>query len=86
MARSRRNAFIERWAGREWELRARQPEVVANLQRASEAGDVDNATLLFGQDAGLVHDIPAAGELVERIVAEAEALLQTRLPGLVRPG
>jgi NAD(P)H-dependent flavin oxidoreductase YrpB (nitropropane dioxygenase family) len=26
MARNRRNAFIERWAGREWELRARQPE------------------------------------------------------------
>ena len=26
MARARRNGFIERWAGREWELRARQPE------------------------------------------------------------
>lgn len=84
MARARRNAFIERWAAREWELRARQPEVLAGLQRASEAGDVDNATLLFGQDAGLVHDIPAAGELVERIVGEAEALLTVRLPGLVR--
>jgi NAD(P)H-dependent flavin oxidoreductase YrpB (nitropropane dioxygenase family) len=86
MARSRRNAFIERWAGREWELRARQPEVAAALQRALETGDADNASLLIGQDAGLIHDIPPAGELVERIVAEAEALLKDRLPKLVRVG
>jgi nitronate monooxygenase len=86
MARSRRNAFIERWAGREWELRARQPEVAAALERAQETGDVDNATLLIGQDAGLIHDILPASEVVERIVAEAEALLKDRLPKLVRVG
>jgi len=84
MARSRRNAFIERWAGREWELRARQPEAAAALQRALETGDADNASLLIGQDAGLIHDIPPAGEIVERIVTEAEALLRDRLPKLVR--
>jgi NAD(P)H-dependent flavin oxidoreductase YrpB (nitropropane dioxygenase family) len=86
MARARRNAFIERWAGREWELRARQPEVTAAVERARETGDVDNAALLIGQDAGLIHDIPPAGEIVERIVAEAEALLKDRLPKLVRLG
>ena len=86
MARSRRNAFIERWAGREWELRARQPEALESLQRAAAAGDADNAALLIGQDAGLIHDIPGAGEVVERIVAEAEALLKDRLPKLVRSG
>ena len=86
MARSRRNAFIERWAGREWELRAQQPEVLAGLQKASAAGDADNASLLIGQDAGLIYDIPAAGELVERIVSEAEALLKHRLPKLVSAG
>jgi NAD(P)H-dependent flavin oxidoreductase YrpB (nitropropane dioxygenase family) len=86
MARSRRNAFIARWAGREWELRARQPEVAAALERARETGDADNAALLIGQDAGLIHDIPPAGELVERMVAEAEALLKDRLPKLVRRG
>lgn len=86
MARSRRNAFVERWAGREWELRARQREVAAALEKAQETGDVDNASLLIGQDAGLIHDIPPAGEIVERIVAEAEALLKDRLPKLVRAG
>jgi NAD(P)H-dependent flavin oxidoreductase YrpB (nitropropane dioxygenase family) len=84
MARSRRNALIERWAGREWELRARQPEAAAALQQAMEAGDADNASLLIGQDAGLIHDIPPAGEIVERIVAEAEILLKERLPRLCR--
>ena len=74
------------WAGREWELRARQPEALAALQKASAAGDADNASLLIGQDAGLIRDIPAAGEIVERIAAEAEALLKDRLPKLVRVG
>ena len=83
MARARRNAFIERWAGREWELRACQREAAAALERASAAGNVDNASLLIGQDAGLIHDIPSAGEIVQRIVAEAEALLKDRLPNLV---
>jgi NAD(P)H-dependent flavin oxidoreductase YrpB (nitropropane dioxygenase family) len=86
MARARRNAFIERWAGREWELRARQPEAAAALQKAQESGDAANASLLIGQDAGLIHDIPPAGEVVERMVAEAEALLKHRLPGLVQAG
>lgn len=78
MARCRRNAFIERWAGRGWEA-----EALAALQTAWAAGDADSASLLIGQDAGLIRDIPAAGEIVERIVAEAEALLRDRLPKLV---
>jgi len=83
MARARRNAFIERWAGREWDLRARQAEVARLLDRARESGDADNASLLIGQDAGLIHDIPQASEIVDRIVGEAAALLKDRLPTLV---
>jgi NAD(P)H-dependent flavin oxidoreductase YrpB (nitropropane dioxygenase family) len=84
MARCRRNRFIERWAGREWELRARQPDAAAALERAREAGDADGAALLIGQDAGLIRDIPSAGEIVQRIVAEAGRLLRDRLPKVVR--
>src|SRR6478672_10589140 len=54
MSRVRRNAFIERWAARESELRARQPEAAAALERARQVGDVDNAVLFIGQDAGLI--------------------------------
>jgi NAD(P)H-dependent flavin oxidoreductase YrpB (nitropropane dioxygenase family) len=83
MARVRRNAFIQRWAGREWELRARQQEALAALQQASATGDADNAALFMGQDAGLINDLPAAAELVGRMVAEAKALLTDRLPNFV---
>ncbi len=61
-------------------MRARQPEAAAALQRALETGGADNASLLIGQDAGLIHDLPPPGEIVERIVAKAEALLKDRLP------
>lgn len=83
MSRVRRNAFIQRWAGREWELRAHKPEALAALQKASAEGDADNASLFMGQDTGLIRDLPSAGELIERIVSEAETLLRERLPKLL---
>jgi NAD(P)H-dependent flavin oxidoreductase YrpB (nitropropane dioxygenase family) len=86
MARCRRNAFVERWAGREWELRARRSEVSAAVARARAAGDAEEAPLLIGQDAGLIHDLPPAAEVVERIVADAAAILGSSLPGLLRRG
>jgi hypothetical protein len=32
---------------------------------------------------GLVKDIPSCQELMDRIMAEAEAIIKTKLPGLV---
>ncbi len=84
MARARRNKFVERWAGREWALRQHQEEVFAGLLRARESGDADEGSLLIGQDAGLIHDIPSAGELIRRLAGEAEEILSGRLPGLLR--
>jgi len=40
--------------------------------------------LLIGQDAGLIHDLPPAKVLIERMVDEAETILRQRLPTLVR--
>jgi hypothetical protein len=37
----------------------------------------------MGQDAGLISDIPPAGEVVTRIAAEAEEILRKKLPQLV---
>jgi NAD(P)H-dependent flavin oxidoreductase YrpB (nitropropane dioxygenase family) len=84
MARAQRNAFIERWAGREWALRQCYREVGKAAIDARRAGDADNAPLLFGQDAGLIDSIKPAREIIEGIVAEAEEIIQTRLPGLLR--
>jgi NAD(P)H-dependent flavin oxidoreductase YrpB (nitropropane dioxygenase family) len=84
MSRSRRNRFIERWAGREWLLRQRQAEALASVQAARKSGDTDEAPLSMGQDAGLIHDIAPAGEIVARIAREAEQILAERLPKTLR--
>jgi NAD(P)H-dependent flavin oxidoreductase YrpB (nitropropane dioxygenase family) len=37
----------------------------------------------MGQDAGLIHDIPPAAEIVRRIAEEAEKILARKLPRLI---
>jgi NAD(P)H-dependent flavin oxidoreductase YrpB (nitropropane dioxygenase family) len=83
MSRARRNRFIRRWAGRELELRRHQTEALANLRQARIDGDIEEAPLSMGQDAGLIHDVLPAGDIVRRIAKEAEDILSTRLPGLL---
>jgi NAD(P)H-dependent flavin oxidoreductase YrpB (nitropropane dioxygenase family) len=83
MSRTRRNGFIERWAGREWALRQRQAEALAAVKAARQAGDADEAPLFIGQDAGLIHDIAPAAEIVSRIASEAEEILAKLFPSLV---
>jgi NAD(P)H-dependent flavin oxidoreductase YrpB (nitropropane dioxygenase family) len=79
MSRSRRNRFIERWAGREWALRQHRAEARGALQVARKNGDAEEAVLSMGQDAGLIHDIAPAAEIVSRIVEEAERILTGRV-------
>ncbi len=82
MTRSRRNRFIERWAGREWALRQNRAEALAGLRAARESGDVDEGPLSMGQDAGLIRDIPGAADVVVRIAREAAEIVAHRLPQL----
>jgi NAD(P)H-dependent flavin oxidoreductase YrpB (nitropropane dioxygenase family) len=84
MSRSKRNGFIARWASREWALRQDQAQALADVQAARNIGDIENAPLSMGQDAGLIHDIPAAAEIVARIAREAEAILAQTLPRYLR--
>ena len=44
-----------------------------------EQGDVDAGVWTVGTAMGLIHDVPTVGELVSRIIAEAEALITERL-------
>jgi NAD(P)H-dependent flavin oxidoreductase YrpB (nitropropane dioxygenase family) len=83
MTRSRRNGFIERWAGREWALRQHRAEAHRRLQAARKSGDVDEGPLSMGQDAGLIRDIVPAAEIVTRIAREAEQILRQKLPAFV---
>ncbi|MGF0246979.1 NAD(P)H-dependent flavin oxidoreductase [Rhodococcus erythropolis] len=50
-----------------------------------DSGDPEAGIWTAGTVQGLIHDIPTVGELVERIVAESEALIAGRLAGLLDP-
>ncbi|MBI2179789.1 MAG: nitronate monooxygenase [Deltaproteobacteria bacterium] len=84
MSRAQRNKFIERWSGREWALRQNASEIGKQVAAARAAGDIDNASLSFGQDAGLIDSIKSVREIVHDIVTEAEAIIKGRLPSLLR--
>jgi NAD(P)H-dependent flavin oxidoreductase YrpB (nitropropane dioxygenase family) len=84
MSRAQRNKFIECWSGREWALRQNAQAVGKQVATARAAGDVDNASLSFGQDAGLIDSIKSVSEVIEGIVTEAEELIHSRLPSLLR--
>jgi NAD(P)H-dependent flavin oxidoreductase YrpB (nitropropane dioxygenase family) len=84
MSRAKRNKFIERWAGREWALRQNAQEVGKQVLAARGAGDIDNASLSFGQDAGLIDSIKSVSEVIQDIVTEAEEIIKNRLPSLSR--
>jgi NAD(P)H-dependent flavin oxidoreductase YrpB (nitropropane dioxygenase family) len=74
--RVRRNRLIERWSGRENELRRRRAEVAAAIARAAREDDAEDGELNFGQSAGLIDAIQPCGEVVRRVVAEAEQRLR----------
>jgi NAD(P)H-dependent flavin oxidoreductase YrpB (nitropropane dioxygenase family) len=84
MSRVARNKFVERWAAREWALRQRQAEAAAQVMTAYKTGDIHEAPLFYGQDAGLIKDIASAGEIIRRMAKEAENILSVRLPTLNR--
>jgi NAD(P)H-dependent flavin oxidoreductase YrpB (nitropropane dioxygenase family) len=81
MSRVRRNRLLDRWAGREWALRENISQARADAAAARESGDPQNAPLFYGQDAGLINDIPPAAEIVTRIITEAEQIIAERLSG-----
>ena len=47
-----------------------------------EQGDLEKGTLAAGQCMGLIRDIPTCRVLLDRIMAEAEAVIRERFTGL----
>ncbi len=76
-ARIRRNAFTERWHGDEQSLAANTAVEGPRYSAAFADGDPDNAGVFFGEAAGLIHSIEPAGSIIERVIAEAVAVLRS---------
>jgi len=72
------NDHARRWIGREVELMQNVQSVAAEYLAARAAGNFDIAAVIAGEAVGLIHDIPPAGEIVDRIVTEAGQILEGR--------
>jgi nitronate monooxygenase len=72
------NDHARRWIGRELELLQNVKTVAAEYAEARAAGNFDIAAVIAGEAVGLIHDIPPAAEIVDRIVAEADQIMLGR--------
>lgn len=61
-------------------------EVGGVYPRVMKDGDLDAGAWSCGMVAGLIHDIPRVGELVERIMRQAEEIVAQRLQGMLARG
>jgi enoyl-[acyl-carrier protein] reductase II len=80
--RAIRNDFTREWEKRTAEilpfpLQAQRVGFPAAI-RAREEGDIENGHAACGQSAGLIDEIVPARELIERMVAQAQAILGVR--------
>jgi nitronate monooxygenase len=72
------NDHSRRWSRREVELLQNVTAVAADYAAAKAAGNFDVAAVIAGEAVGLIHDIPPAAEIVERIVSEADQIMLGR--------
>jgi len=75
-ARLKRTRFVEQWLGREPELRRRRARLWEEVAAFQES-NADDGLMWIGQSAGLIESVEPAGDVVRRIVAEAEEVIAT---------
>jgi nitronate monooxygenase len=69
------NDHVRRWVGHELELLQNVDAVATEYATAQAAGNFDIAAVIAGEAVGLIHDVPPAGNIVERMITEAVHLL-----------
>jgi nitronate monooxygenase len=79
-----RNRFNTTWDGRTTEISERRADLQRELEAGAQAQDPGVVDISAGVAAGLIRSLEPAGEIVRRIVAEAEQLLRQRAATLVR--
>jgi NADH:quinone reductase (non-electrogenic) len=81
------NAAVDRLLEKEKQLGANLKfediieEVAGVYPRIMKDGDRDAGAWSCGMVAGLIHDIPSCKDLIDRIMAEADAIIRQRLTG-----
>lgn len=82
-ARVLKNGFTETWHGKADELKEDIDTEAQKWRAAWQEGNTDVANTFIGEAAGLIRTIEPAADILERIVAEAEDLLNLRRTDLV---
>jgi nitronate monooxygenase len=72
------NDHARRWMGREVELLQNVNSVAVEYAAAKAKGNFEIAAVIAGEAVGLIHDVPPAAEIVDRIVTEADQILRGR--------
>jgi enoyl-[acyl-carrier protein] reductase II len=70
-----RTPFVEEWSGRTREARMEAGRLRDEVLSAIKGRTTHELLPFTGQTAGMVHEVSPAGEIVERMVAEAERAL-----------
>lgn len=69
-----RNAFLDRWRGREAELEGDE-DAGAAYREAADRGDLAVVPVWASEAVDLINDLVPAADLVERLAAETEEAL-----------
>lgn len=70
------NDHARKWTGREIDLMRNARAEALAYEKAKADGNFDVAAVIAGEASSLIDDIPKAAVIVERIVSEAEQLLE----------
>jgi nitronate monooxygenase len=69
------NDHVRQWRGREVELMQKIGTIGPAYEQAKSAGNFDVAAVIAGEAVGLIHDIPPAAEIVQRLVTQTQSIL-----------
>jgi nitronate monooxygenase len=75
LLRTLQNDTLDQWHGREDILAQEIDEERKSFEAAVKERDFDHAAVVIGEATGMLKDIPAAGDVITEIVAEAKACL-----------
>jgi nitronate monooxygenase len=84
-----KNAAVDRLLQKEKELGGKIKfedilgEVAGVYPRIMKGGEMDAGAWSCGMVAGLIRDVPSVKELIDRIMREAESIIERRLTGFV---
>lgn len=78
------NDYTAAWHHRDEEVRANREELRTQILEAAAAGNARIAAVRAGNACGLIHRIEPAGDIMRRIIEEAETILRSRPNDLLR--